>query len=54
MIGAHLDDNDFCGGTALKYLEAGHSVRFLSMCNGCGGYHVHTPEEIVARRYNET
>ena len=54
MIGAHLDDNDFCGGgTALKYLEAGHSVRFLSMCNGCGGHHVHTPKEIAERRYNE-
>ena len=54
MIGAHLDDNDFCGGgTALKYLQAGHSVRFLSMCNGCGGHHVHTPEEIAARRYDE-
>ena len=50
MIGAHLDDNDFCGGgTALKYLQAGHSVRFLSMCNGNGGHHIHTPEEIAAR-----
>lgn len=54
MIGAHLDDNDFCGGgTALKYIEAGHSVRFLSMCNGCGGHHTHTPKEIAERRYNE-
>ena len=48
MIGAHLDDNDFCGGgTALKYLAASHTVRFLSLCNGCGGHHVHTPEEIA-------
>jgi len=54
MIGAHLDDNDFCGGgLALKYLSLGHSVRFLSMCNGCGGHHIHTPEEIAARRYKE-
>ncbi len=54
MLGAHLDDNDFCGGgIALKYLERGHRVRFLSMCNGCGGHHVHTPEEIAARRYGE-
>nr|MBQ4319641.1 PIG-L family deacetylase [Clostridia bacterium] len=54
MIGAHLDDNDFCGGgTALKYLAEGHSVRFLSMCNGCGGHHVHTPKEIAERRYKE-
>ncbi len=54
MIGAHLDDNDFCGGgLALKYLKDGHSVRFLSMCNGNGGHHIHTPDEIAARRYNE-
>lgn len=54
MIGAHLDDNDFCGGgTALKYLKDGHSVRFLSMCNGCGGHHALTPEEIAERRYRE-
>ena len=55
MIGAHLDDNDFCGGgTALKYIEQGHRVRFLSMCNGCGGHHVHTPQEIADRRYGES
>ena len=54
MLGAHLDDNDFSGGgTALKYLQAGHEVQFLSMCNGCGGHHTHTPEEIAKRRYNE-
>lgn len=54
MIGAHLDDNDFHGGgIALNYLAAGHRVRFLSMCNGCGGHHIHTPEEIAARRYSE-
>ena len=54
MIGAHLDDNDFCGGgTALKYLERGHRVRFLSMCNGCGGHHVLSAEEIAKRRYAE-
>lgn len=54
MIGAHLDDNDFeGGGTALKYLKAGHDVRFISLCNGCGGHHELTPEEIAKRRYNE-
>ena len=46
MIGAHLDDNDFCGGgTALKYLQLGHKVRFLSVCNGSGGHHVMSPAE---------
>ena len=54
FLGAHLDDNDFeGGGTALKYIKAGHKVQFLSMCNGCGGHHTHTPEEIANRRYNE-
>ena len=54
MIGAHLDDNDFSGGgTALQYLERGDRVRFLSMCNGCGGHHENSPEEIAARRYQE-
>lgn len=54
MIGAHLDDNDFrCGGIALKYINKGHKVQFLSMCNGCGGHHVNSPEEIAKRRYQE-
>lgn len=54
MIGAHLDDNEETGGgTALNYLAKGHRVRFLSLCNGCGGHHENSPEEIVARRYRE-
>ena len=37
MIGAHQDDNEFeCGGLAAKLIKAGHTVQFLSMCNGCG------------------
>ena len=55
MIGAHPDDNDICGGgLAIKYAENGHRVRFLSMCNGCGGHHVDAPEVVAARRYKET
>ena len=55
MIGAHPDDNDICGGgLAIKYAAAGHVVRFLSVCNGCGGHHVMKPEEIAARRRGET
>jgi len=55
MIGAHPDDCDICGGgLALKYATAGHSVRFLSVCNGCGGHHRMKPEEVAARRYGET
>jgi LmbE family N-acetylglucosaminyl deacetylase len=55
MIGAHPDDNDICGGgLALKYAAAGHSVKFLSVCNGCGGHHIMKPDEIAARRRGET
>jgi len=55
MIGAHQDDNEFrCGGLAHKLVRLGHEVRFLSMCNGCGGHHIMTPEETVKRRAGES
>ncbi len=55
MIGAHQDDNEFrCGGLAHKYVQQGHDVRFLSMCNGSGGHHIMTPEETTARRAKES
>ena len=55
MIGAHQDDNEFrCGGLAYKYVKAGHEVRFLSMCNGCGGHHILTPKETSKVRYGES
>ena len=54
-IGAHQDDNEFrCGGLAHKYVKMGHEVRFLSMCNGCGGHHIMTPEETTVRRAKES
>ena len=54
-IGAHQDDNEFrVGGMAHKWVKAGHEVRFLSMCNGCGGHHIMTPEETTARRAKES
>ena len=54
-IGAHQDDNEFrVGGMARKWVSAGHEVRFLSMCNGCGGHHIMTPEETSARRAKES
>ena len=54
-IGAHQDDNEFrVGGMARKWVAAGHEVRFLSMCNGCGGHHIMTPEETSARRAKES
>lgn len=55
MIGAHQDDNEFeCGGLASKLIKKGHTVKFLSMCNGCGGHHIMTPEETSARRAGES
>lgn len=54
-IGAHQDDNEFrVGGSAYKWIKAGHEVRFLSMCNGNGGHHIMTPEETTARRAKES
>lgn len=51
MIAAHPDDNEFrCSGLAMKYLQDGHRVRFLSMLNGCGGHHILGPDEIKERR----
>ena len=55
MIGAHQDDNEFrCGGLAHKLVKKGHEVTFLSMCNGCGGHHIMTPEETSAKRAKES
>ena len=55
MIGAHQDDNEFrCGGLAHKYVKMGYDVRFLSLCNGCGGHHILTPEETVKTRAAES
>lgn len=55
VVGAHPDDCDFSyGGIALKYAAAGHKVKFLSLCNGCYGHHIMTPQETAARRYLET
>ncbi len=55
MIGAHQDDNEFrVGGLAHKYVKMGYEVRFLSLCNGCGGHHLMTPAETTARRAKES
>ena len=55
MIGAHQDDNEFrCGGLAHKFVKKGYDVRFLSLCNGCGGHHILTPEQTVKTRAAES
>ena len=54
-IGAHQDDNEFrVGGLAQKYVKMGWEVRFLCMCNGCGGHHIMTAAETKARRAKES
>ena len=54
MIGAHPDDCEFrCSGLAYKYVQDGHRVRMLSMCNGNGGHHELSCDEIAARRHGE-
>lgn len=55
MIGAHQDDNEFGrGGLASRLTKLGHDVRFLSMCNGCGGHHIMSPEETTKKRAEES
>ncbi len=54
-IGAHQDDNEFrVGGLAQKYVKMGWDVRFLCMCNGCGGHHIMSAAETKARRAKES
>ena len=51
MIGVHSDDCNFrYGGLALKYARAGHQVKFLSLCNGCGEHHELPPDAIAKQR----
>jgi len=55
MIGAHQDDNEFGrGGLASLLIERGHTVQFLSMCNGCGGHHIMGPKETTRTRAKES
>jgi len=53
-IGAHPDDCDLaCGGTALKYRELGHQVKFIATTNGDAGHHEMGGGELARRRYAE-
>ncbi len=38
VIGAHPDDPDKCGGTMARYVELGHTVKFVSLTNGDAGH----------------
>jgi len=54
-LGAHPDDIEFgCGGTLLRYAEAGHSVYYyVATCGGMGGdSEIRRKEQIDAASYD--
>ena len=54
-IGAHPDDCEIqFGGTAAKFVDCGHEVKFLSMTNGDAGHAVMTGVELARVRARET
>ena len=53
FIGAHPDDAESCGGTAVKLARAGHTVQFLSASNGQSGHYEMLGHSLVAARYKE-
>ena len=53
FIGAHPDDPEACGGTAVKLAGAGHTVRFLTTTNGQSGHYEMMGHKLVMTRYQE-
>lgn len=54
-IGAHPDDCDIkFAGTAYKFAQAGHAVKFLSVTNGDAGHQEMGGGMLAKRRYLET
>lgn len=54
VIGAHFDDCEIkIGGTALRYAEQGHNVRFHVMTNGEAGHHEIGGLELTRTRHAE-
>jgi LmbE family N-acetylglucosaminyl deacetylase len=55
VVGPHPDDCSIkTGGTAAKYVEAGHEVTFLSMTDGSAGHHEMDRIPLAGRRKRET
>jgi N-acetylglucosamine malate deacetylase 1 len=53
-FGAHPDDCELCvGGTAAKWVAAGHAVKFVSMTNGNVGHFTKSGPELAAIRKAE-
>ena len=54
VIGAHPDDADLkAGGTSAKWTAAGHTVRFVSLCDGSAGHHTTWGPPLATRRRAE-
>lgn len=54
LIGPHPVEADiYAGGTAAKYAERGHQVKFLSLTNGDCGHYEQSFQELVERCNNE-
>ena len=55
MFGAHPDDCDIkSGGTAVKFAQAGHLVKYVSVTNGNAGHQDMGGGILAKRRYAET
>jgi LmbE family N-acetylglucosaminyl deacetylase len=54
FISAHPDDAEIqFGGTAIKYLQLGHTVSYVSVTNGDAGHHELGGGVLARRRYEE-
>ncbi len=53
VIGAHQDDPEKMAGTAIKFVRAGHIVKFLCATNGQSGHEVYPGYKIVQIRDEE-
>jgi LmbE family N-acetylglucosaminyl deacetylase len=54
VFGAHPDDCDLiAGGTAIKYVQLGHKVKFVSMTNGDAGHQSMGGGALAKRRMAE-
>jgi len=53
IIGAHPDDPDEVGGTAYKWVQAGHDVLMVSLTNGDAGHQTLSSEVLAKTRREE-
>lgn len=54
IFGAHPDDCDLkAGGTAIRFAQLGHQVRFVSLTNGDAGHQSMSREALAKRRWAE-